>query len=106
MPFAEGQPWGTKDLTKIIVLMTDGDNTENRWTGNTNSIDARTALACQSVKDSDVTLYTIRLIEGNATLLSECATSAETYYEVEDVQDLVPTFKAIGEQISQLRIAH
>lgn len=105
-PFTEGQPWGTEDLSKIMVLITDGDNTENRWTSSTSSIDARTELACQSVKDSGVTLYAVRLQEGNSSLLSECASSADTYYDVEDVQDLVPTFQAIGEQISQLRIAH
>jgi Flp pilus assembly protein TadG len=103
-PFAEGVPWGTKDLTKVIVLMTDGDNTENRWTSWTSSIDDRTELACQSAKDSGAILYTVRLIEGNADLLRDCATSADTYYDVENVDDLVPAFEAIGEQISQLRI--
>jgi Flp pilus assembly protein TadG len=105
VPFTEGAAWGTKDLTKIMVLMTDGDNTENRWTSSSSAIDARTELACQSVKDAGVTLFTVRLMEGNAELLSECATSVDTYYDVENVQDLVPAFEAIGEQISQLRIA-
>ena len=105
-PFTEGQPNGTKDLTKIIVLMTDGDNTENRWTSSTSSINARTQLACTSVKDAGVTLYTVRLIDGNESLLRACATSSDHYHDVEDVQELVPTFQAIGEQISQLRVAH
>ncbi len=105
-PFTEGAAYGTPDLTKYIILITDGDNTENRWTKNTHSINARTRLACQSVKDTGVTLYTIRLQEGNTSLLSECASSADTYFDVENVDDLVPTFKAIGEQISQLRVTH
>jgi Flp pilus assembly protein TadG len=104
-PFTEGEPYGTENLTKYIVLITDGDNTSNRWTNNTSSIDARTQIACQSVKDAGVTLYTIRLQEGNETLLSECASSTDTYFDVDDVNDLVPTFQAIGEQISQLRVA-
>ena len=41
-PFTEGVAPATKDVTKIIVLMTDGDNTENRWTSNASDIDART----------------------------------------------------------------
>lgn len=106
VPFTEAQDYGTKDLSKVIILMTDGDNTENRWTNNTGSIDARTQLACQAVKSAGVTLYTIRLQEGNSSLLSQCASSADTYFDVENVDDLVPTFQAIGEQISQLRIAH
>jgi Flp pilus assembly protein TadG len=104
-PFTEGEPYGTENLTKYIVLITDGDNTSNRWTNNTSSIDARTQIACQSVKDAGVTLYTIRLQEGNETLLSQCASSTDTYFDVDDVNDLVPTFQAIGEQISQLRVA-
>jgi Flp pilus assembly protein TadG len=105
VPFTEGAAWGTTDLTKAIVLITDGANTENRWTSSSSDIDARTELACQSVKDAGVTLYTVRLMEGNAELLGECATSTDTYYDVEDVDDLVPAFQAIGEQISQLRLA-
>jgi hypothetical protein len=104
-PFSEGAPWGMEDLTKIIILMTDGDNTENRWTHSASAIDARTQVACRSVKDAGVTLYTVRLIEGNPALLSQCATSLDTYFDVETVQDLLPTFEAIGEQLSQLRIA-
>jgi len=104
-PFTDGVAPGTKDVTKSIVLMTDGDNTENRWTSSQSSIDARTALACQAAKDAGIVVYTIRLMEGNATLLSECASSTENYYDVENVADLVPAFQAIGERLSQLRIS-
>ncbi len=104
-PFTEAEPWGTEDLTKYMVLITDGDNTQNRWSNSTSSIDDRTELACQSVKDAGVTLYTIRLQEGNESLLSDCASSTSTYFDIEDVDDLVPTFQAIGEEISQLRVA-
>jgi len=104
-PFTEGVAPGTKDVTKSIVLMTDGDNTENRWTSSQSSIDARTALACQAAKNAGILVYTIRLMEGNATLLSACASDPENYYDVENVADLVPAFQAIGERLSQLRIS-
>ncbi|MGD9715000.1 MAG: pilus assembly protein TadG-related protein, partial [Thermomicrobiales bacterium] len=38
------------DLSKYIILLTDGDNTQNRWTSSQNSIDTRTALACTNAK--------------------------------------------------------
>lgn len=104
-PFTGGVAPGTKDVTKAIVLMTDGDNTANRWTSTASQIDARTQLACQSAKNSKIVVYSIRLMEGNATLLSACATSSEHYYNVENVADLVPAFQAIGERLSQLRIS-
>jgi uncharacterized protein YegL len=104
-PFTDGAPWGTKDVSKAIVLMTDGENTENRWSNSSTAIDARTQLACQAAKDSGAKLYTVRLMEGNASLLQACASSPDTYYDVESVQDLVPAFKAIGEELSALRLA-
>jgi Flp pilus assembly protein TadG len=105
-PFAEGVAPGTPDVTKIIVLMTDGDNTENRWTSNASDINARTQLACQSAKtDGKILIYTVRLMEGNATLLENCASSPDNYYDVENAADLVPAFRAIGERISQLRLS-
>jgi Flp pilus assembly protein TadG len=104
-PFTGGVAPGTKDVTKSIVLMTDGDNTENRWTSTASSINARTQLACEAAKDAAIVVYTIRLMEGNATLLSACASSQDNYYDVENVADLVPAFQAIGERLSQLRIS-
>jgi Flp pilus assembly protein TadG len=104
-PFTEGVAWGAKDVSKVIVLMTDGDNTENRWSHTASQIDQRTELACQSVKDAGVILYTVRLTEGNADLLSACASSIDTYYDVENVQDLVPAFRAIGEELTALRLS-
>ena len=35
-------PAPAPDLDKVIVLMTDGENTQNRWTSSASSIDART----------------------------------------------------------------
>jgi hypothetical protein len=104
-PFTEGVAPNTKDVTKILVLMTDGDNTENRWTSTASQIDARTTLACQSAKDSKIEVYSVRLMEGNATLLKNCASSPGNYYNVENSTDLVPAFQAIGEKISQLRLS-
>jgi len=104
-PFTEGVLPGTTDVTKIIVLMTDGDNTENRWTSSATSIDARTQLACQAAKDSSIVVYTVRLMEGNEGLLRDCASNDDNYYDVEQSADLVPAFQAIGEKISQLRLS-
>jgi hypothetical protein len=104
-PFTEGVAPATKDVTKIIVLMTDGDNTENRWTSSASSINARTQLACQSAKTAKIEVYTIRLMEGNQTLLENCASNPSNYYNVENAADLVPVFQAIGERLSQLRIS-
>ena len=70
-------PAPAPDLDKVIVLMTDGENTQNRWTSSSSSIDARTQKACDNVKAANIKLYTVRVINGDVTLLKGCATKAD-----------------------------
>lgn len=60
------------NLDKIIVLMTDGENTQNRWSTTSTVIDARLQAACDSVKATGIKVYTVRVLEGNASLLQSC----------------------------------
>jgi len=92
------------DLERIIILLTDGDNTQNRWTTNGTSIDARTDLACTNTKANGIRLYTIRVINGDASLLRRCATSTSMYYDVRSASELVPVFQRIAAEIGQLRL--
>jgi hypothetical protein len=41
-PLANALPPSTPNIDKAIILLTDGDNTQNRWTDNQADIDART----------------------------------------------------------------
>ena len=72
-------PAPAPDLDKVIILLTDGENTQNRWTSSTSSIDARTEKVCDNVKAANIKLYTVRVIDGNATLLKNCATKPDMY---------------------------
>lgn len=92
------------DLERIIILLTDGDNTQNRWTTNGTSIDARTDLACTNTKVNGIRLYTIRVINGDAALLRRCATTPSMYYDVRSAAELVPVFQRIAAEIGQLRL--
>ena len=91
-----------------MILLTDGDNTKNRWDGNGSSpspaVDDRTTLACNNIKTAGVTIYTIRVMDGNAALLRNCATTPSMYYEVTAASQLSPIFKAIASEISQVRL--
>ncbi len=76
------------DTRKVMVVMTDGQNTRNRWKNvNVRSgynwvvsstvrdqIDARTKAACTTAKDAGIEVYTVNLVDGNSALLSDCAT--------------------------------
>jgi Flp pilus assembly protein TadG len=105
------------DLDKVLILLTDGDNTRNRWdstsTGNNAAqqaaiaakIDARTQRACDNIKAANIKLYTIRVIDGNAALLQGCATKTDMYYDVQDASQLNAVFGAIATNLANLRIA-
>ncbi len=93
------------DLDKVIVLLTDGQNTQNRWTTSSSSIDARTAQACTNIKATNVKIYTIRVIDGDAALLRGCATKPDMYYNVQQADQLSATFKSIAQSLATLRVA-
>ncbi len=103
-PFTEAKPSTEPQLKKYMILLTDGDNTQNRFTTSQSSIDARTALACSGVKSAGIYIYTIRVIDGNATLLRDCASDPSMYYEVTDASQLDPIFRAIANEISAVRL--
>ena len=93
------------DVKKFVVLLTDGDNTWNGFGDPTPEIDARTRLACASIKaNRNVTLYTIRVIAGNAALLRACASSPDKYYEAANAAGIQPAFQAILNSILSIRI--
>jgi hypothetical protein len=89
-----------------MILLTDGDNTENRYTGSRAAIDARAEKACAAAKAQGVTIYAIRVIEGNQNLLKTCASSASHYYEVANAAQLTPVFESIAGRIGAIRLTN
>lgn len=95
----------SNDLSKYIILMTDGENTQNRWTSNSTSIDNRTAATCTAVKAAGIKIYTIRVIDGNATLLRNCASDPSMYFDVQNASQLTSVFNSIGATLAQLHLS-
>jgi Flp pilus assembly protein TadG len=103
-PLTQGsEPAPDKD--KVIVLLTDGENTQNRWTTSGSAIDARTALACNNAKAANIKIYTVRVIDGDANLLRNCATKPNMYYNVNQASELSSVFSSIAQTLANLRIA-
>lgn len=90
---------------KVIILLTDGENTQNRWSTNQSSIDARTQRACDNAKAAGVKIYTVLVMEGNQTLLRNCATDPTKYFYLTSADQLISTFDTIGTNLTRLRIA-
>jgi Flp pilus assembly protein TadG len=97
-------PAPAPDLDKVIILLTDGDNTQNRWSSTQSVIDARTERVCTNAKADNIKIYTVRVINGNQTLLKNCATKPEMYYEVTQASQLNNVFSAIAQNLANLRI--
>jgi hypothetical protein len=97
-------PPPSDDLEKVIVMLTDGDNTQNRWTSSSSSIDARTQNVCDNIKAADIKIYTIRVVNGNAALLQGCASKASMYYNVSEASQLDGVFTSIAEKLANLRL--
>jgi hypothetical protein len=122
---AIGLAWGWQSLTqgdplnapaetagyqyqKVIILLTDGLNTQNRWTTDASQIDARQRLMCANVKAAGITLYTIQVNTGSdptSTLLRDCATDASKWFVLTQASQIVQVFNQIGTNLSKLHIA-
>jgi Flp pilus assembly protein TadG len=93
---------------QIIILLTDGLNTQDRWYTNQNSIDSRQQLTCNNIKASGVTLYTIQVNTGGdptSTLLQNCASSSDKFYLLTQANQITATFNEIGTNLTKLRLA-
>jgi hypothetical protein len=103
----------------VIILMSDGMNTQDRWYGNgsatSTSVDKRMydstnggAGTCFNAKSAGATIYTVQVNTDNdptSTLLQNCATDSSKFLIVTSANQLVTTFDAIGTQLVKLRIA-
>ena len=134
-PFGDGVTYGTPDWTKIMVLMTDGNNEnevgnsedESYYSGigyvwqnrmgvpptNTNKSDRtkardkRLGEICTAMKAKGIVIYTIRVEvkNGSSDVLQKCASEKDNFYDVDDVAKLTETFQKIGSSIQKLRLA-
>jgi Mg-chelatase subunit ChlD len=103
--FTDGVPYDTENLTKYIILLSDGDNTRNRFGDSSNTMNTRTQDTCTAIKATGIKIYAVRLIEGNDTLLRNCASKTNMYYDVEDSSALSGVFNAIGSEIASLHLS-
>jgi Mg-chelatase subunit ChlD len=105
-PYTQGVKWGDPDMDKYMIVVTDGENTGDRWYGQSESgsIDARTALACQAAKDKGITVFVVRVMEGNSGMLQKCASKTIYYYDLKSASQLNATMADIFMRIGKLRI--
>jgi Flp pilus assembly protein TadG len=134
-PFSQGaDPKKNPNLQKIMIVLTDGSNVLGNMgnalgstyssfgyladgrlgitaggTGATNVLmNDRTLAACDYAKRQGMEVYTIRLEEPNVatgTMLKDCASVPENYFDVPSRTQLDDAFGKIKERIVRVRIS-
>ncbi len=102
---------------QVIILLSDGLNTQDRWYGNgsqtSTQVDSRMYNSsgngtCANIKGAGVTLYTIQVNtagDPTSTLLQNCASSSDKFFLLTSANQIVTTFNTIGTNLTKLRIA-
>jgi Flp pilus assembly protein TadG len=95
-----------------IVLLSDGLNTQNRWSTSETSIDTRQELLCKNIKldtANPVTVFTIQVNINNADpksqVLQDCAVNGGNFQMITSTGETSTAFKNIITEISKLRVA-
>ena len=132
-PFSEGSA-PKAGLEKIMIVLTDGSNVFGNTANDLGStyssngylvdgrlgitaggasatntlMNERTLKACDIAKAAGIEIYTIRLEEPNVatgTMLKECASAPDHYFDVPSRSQLDEAFAAIKPKIVRVRIA-
>lgn len=108
VPFSPPAITDTANTQKVIILLTDGLNTENRWYTKQSQIDARQQITCANAKAAGVILYTIQVntdADATSTMLQNCATDPSKFFLLTTANQIVTAFNQIGTNLARLRIS-
>jgi len=126
-PFTEGAAYTDPDWNKVVIILTDGDNTTSNsvdtaygyrsegllgstssW-GTSNELDSRLLDVCTGMKNDGIIVYTIAFGSsigwGTASMMEDCATKPENYFESPDSATLSQAFRAIGAELKNLHLS-
>lgn len=99
---------------EIVILLSDGLNTEDRWYKTQTPIDNRMVQTgngsgtCANIKAAGITIYTIQVDTGGdptSTLLHDCASDPDKFFVLTRADQIVGAFNTIATKLTQLRIA-
>ncbi len=103
-PFTGGVKFKDEVTRKYMIVVTDGTNTANRWTSTAATIDARTALACENAKKLGITIFVVKVIEGNSDMLKKCASDQSYFYDLTSASQINTALSSAFEAIKKTRL--
>jgi len=124
-----GLQWGWRTLTpeapfesndegdrqKLLILMTDGDNTRSQSSTTHDGSDVAAANTltldlCNEIKASGIQLATVSYSQGGSggsdDVLKQCASSPDLYFKAQDATKLRKAFEAAFESIRDVRLVY
>jgi Flp pilus assembly protein TadG len=102
---------------QVIILLSDGLNTQDRWYGNgystSTQVDSRMYDkngngTCANIKAAGITIYTVQVdTDGSptSTLLQECASDSSKFFLLTSADEIITTFNTIGTSLTKLYLA-
>ena len=99
---------------QVIILLSDGLNTQDRWYQAQTPVDNRMyqtgngSGTCANIKAAGITIYTIQVNTGGdpiSTLLQNCASSSDKFWMLTSASQILTTFNVIGTNLSKLYVA-
>ena len=97
------------DTSQVVIILSDGANTQNRWSTSSSSIDSRETTACANAKAAGVIIYTLFVdtggSSGNSAPLQSCASDSSKYFDLTQSGQIVSAFNQIGTELANLHLA-
>ncbi len=94
--------------SRYIILLSDGLNTQNRWSSSQSAIDGRMTQACTNAKAAGFTIYSVYVNtggSGNSSVMQNCASDPSKFYALTTSGAIVTAFNQIGQEITHLRVS-
>ncbi len=68
-------------------------------------VDDKVLANCTAMKNAGIIVYTVLLVDGNSSMMRDCATSPKHAFVATSAEELADNFNTIGEELSNLRIS-
>ncbi|MEM6653696.1 MAG: TadE/TadG family type IV pilus assembly protein [Pseudomonadota bacterium] len=105
---ATPMPYGTENLTKAVVLMSDGEFNLAMHRSSLGSASDQARQLCDNMKAKDIEIYTIafRAPARGEQLLEYCATNPQFYFDASNRAELENAYREIALYLSELRLSN
>ena len=99
---------------QVIILLSDGLNTQDRWYSTQTPIDNRMVQTgngsgtCANIKAAGITIYAIQVNTGGdplSTLMQNCASTTDKFWMLTSASGIATVFNQIGTNLTKLRVA-